>query len=92
MAKSVHIWMPEQGELGVIQLWFSVKKGVQPKWVEVRGNPYSEWAVDEDTPMFHLHSALEGWHATVLHQDARLDIHDRHPDYEAVVKFLGEEE
>lgn len=91
MSKVLHLFMPEQGEQGVIQLWLATRKGQRVKWVEARGRPYSQWDVNEDTPMSRLHGCMEGWHTTVCHQDAILDLHDRHPDYNAVAEFMEEE-
>jgi len=88
MPRPLLLMMPNGGEDGVILLWYATKN--RPKWVECRGAPYSQWALREDTPMYHLHSALEGWHATVLHQEEVLMLHDRHPEYTAIARFMEE--
>lgn len=72
-------YMPDGGEAGVIQAWVPGDH----KWVEFRGAPYSQWD-DTPTPMRAIHDAMAGMHATVLHQDSILLIHDRHPDFPRV--------
>lgn len=78
--------MPDLGEAGVIQVW-------QPRvhnWVEFRGPPYSKWRPGERSDMQAVHDALEGWHATVLHQGEALLIHENHPDFERVWSMFQE--
>jgi hypothetical protein len=89
----VHMYMPNGGEDGVILLWKGhAQNDPRPvKWVEVRGRPYSEWGVDETTPMSRLHDCMPGWHSCVLHQDAVLTLHNNHQDFEDVMSFFVEE-
>jgi hypothetical protein len=77
------IYMPSCGEAGVIQVWQPGNR----RWVEFRGPPYSQWG---DTPndMQQVHDALEGWHATVLHQGEVLLIHDKHPDFMRILALF----
>ncbi len=79
MGSPISLYMPDGGERGVILAWFAGHG--EHEWVEFRGRPYSAWAPGEGTPMSRLHDAMEGWHATVLHQDAVLTLLERHPDY-----------
>lgn len=50
----VRLYMPNGGNDGVIIA--SDSRGYK---VEFRGRPYHIWDIGEDTPMFHLHSALK---------------------------------
>lgn len=80
MAKPLHLYMPDGGEMGCIQAWYSGESS----WVEFRGLPYSQWG-DEDGGMFQtIHDMMEGWHTTVLHQDSILTLLDKHRDYDLV--------
>jgi hypothetical protein len=82
--REILLYMPHGGEDGVIQVWYPG----DPKWIEFRGPPYSQWDPDEASPMQQIHDALEGWHATVLHQDEILLLHDGHPDFERVLRLV----
>lgn len=86
MGSPIDLYMPDGGERGVILAWFAGHG--EHEWVEFRGRPYSRWAPGEDSPMAALHDSLEGWHATVLHQDVVLTLLDRHPDYRIVRELV----
>jgi hypothetical protein len=81
----IHLYMPDGGEAGIIQAWFAGSR----KWVEFRGAPYSRWDGENGGAFQAVHDALEGWHATVLHTDQRLDLLDTHPDYLRVRAMMG---
>ena len=83
--RSLCFYMPNGGIDGVIQAW-------QPgnwKWVEFRGPPYHKWG-DSQSPMQRIHDAMEGMHATVLHQYSILLIHEEHKDFERVWQIYME--
>lgn len=75
--------MPEGGQAGVIRVW----RPGDERWVEFRGPPYSEWG-DGASDMQRIHDALEGWHATVLHQGSVLLLHEGHPDFKRVLALF----
>lgn len=83
----VILFMPDCGEDGVIQLW---SQGAH-SWVEARGRPYSQWDENEDTPFSRLHDALLGAHTSNLHEGRTLIVRPVHPDYEAVMAFMEQE-
>jgi hypothetical protein len=86
----IQMYMPSGGELGVILLWKPRKKDdpTPIKWVEARGRPFSQWDIDEDTPMSRLHDQLFGWHTCVFHQDAVLTLHSDHGDFLVAEAFF----
>lgn len=86
--KIICLYMPDGGEAGVIQAWLAGEH----KWVEFRGAPYSQWRVGEVSPMSALHDALEGMHATVLHQDSILAVHEGHADFGWVMELFRKAE
>lgn len=80
-------WGNGSSPLSIFRVW----KGSDPRWVEFHGDAYWQWgAVPERANgtgfcwAQALHDALEGWHATVLHQDEVLSVLPFHPDYEAI--------
>jgi len=78
--------MPEQGTLGVMQLWFAKKKGVPVKWTEVRGKPVDQW--DPNCPFHQLHD-LKRVDVSQLHaEEVATLVPEAGEDWEFAVKFL----
>jgi len=77
MARPIMIYMPEQGEAGVMAIWYATKG--RPKWVEVRGKNVRDY--DPDDPFHKLHDCKR-INLSTLHADDIVTIMDGHPDYE----------
>jgi hypothetical protein len=86
--RELFLYMPNGGADGVIRVWYPGDR----RWIEFRGPPYSQWEPDGASPMQRIHDALEGRHATVLHQDEILLLHDGHPDFERVLQLARKAE
>lgn len=88
--KPICLYMPEQGELGVFQLWFAVRKGRTPKWVaEVRGKPVREY--DPSCPFHRLHDIDRRINLSELHADRVVTILPERSDlWKKVAQFMEE--
>jgi hypothetical protein len=53
----IKLIMPRGGEDGVIIA--TLVKGEEERVVEFRGTPYSQWDIDDDSPMIRVHSSLK---------------------------------
>lgn len=82
---SILLYMPNGGESGVILAWYLG----DDTWIEFRGPKYSTWHLGSHSRMQDIHDALEGWHATILHQDGVLMLHPKHPDYIRVHRLMN---
>lgn len=86
MKETIHLYMPDGGQDGVIQAWL----GSWPewRWVEFRGPPYAAWDPYATSNFQCIHDALPGWHACVLHTDQVLDVLPKHPEYEYLIGIV----
>lgn len=83
--KPIQTFMPEQGEIGVMMIWWATKS--RPKWVEVRGKNVRDY--DENCPFHKLHDCARinksAWHAEEV-----VTILYGHPDWKKFAKHLKE--
>ena len=79
MAKPIVVYMPDQGEAGVMQIWYATRKDRQVKWVEVRGKNVRDY---DPTDEFHKLHDTKRMDKSQLHADATVTIMEGHPDYE----------
>lgn len=91
MSRPICLYMPEQGEIGVIMMWFAPKKGERVKWWhEIRGNPIR----DNSNPdcLFHrLHDCNRRINLSELHADRVVTICPEFGEvYEDVLFFMQE--
>lgn len=81
----IRLFMSDCGEAGVIIA--TREDGVR---VEFRGNPYHTWEIDEDTPMFRLHTLLSRINISQLHCGAVETLTTWHPEWREVSEMFNQ--
>jgi len=91
MPRPICLYMPEQGELGIMMMWFAPKKGERVKWWhEVRGIPYSA-PLNPDCLFTRLHDCDRRINLSELHADNVVTICPEFgPVYNKVLYFMTE--
>ena len=85
-SRPIHVFMPEQGECGVMEIWFAFNpRKHERKWVEVRGNNVRDYDPEDE---FHKLHDCRRINLSRLHAEETVTLLEGHPDYERFRKHL----
>ncbi len=83
MARPIHVFMPDQGEAGVMQIWYATRG--TPKKVEVRGKNVRDYDSEDE---FHKLHDCRRINLSRLHAEETVTLLEGHPDYERFRRHL----